>query len=106
MSEHFPESNSSGGRVKVKVDLFNYATKIDLNNAAVIDSLKFAKKVDLVDLKSNVDKLDIDELRNVPRGLSSSKSKVDKLNIGKLETNTVDLSKLSDVVKNELVKKT
>ena len=34
------------------------------------------------------------------------KSKEDKLDIGKLETNPVDLSKLSDAVKNDLIKKT
>ena len=34
------------------------------------------------------------------------KSTVDKLDIGKLETNPVDLGKLSNVVKNDLVKKT
>ena len=39
-------------------------------------------------------------------GLIRLKSKVDRLNIGKLETISVDLSKLSDVVKNEAVKKT
>ena len=33
------------------------------------------------------------------------KSKVDKLGIGKLETTPVDLSKLSDVIKNDVVKK-
>ena len=53
--------------------------------------------------KSNVDKLDIHQLKNVPSGLSSLK--VDKLNIGKLETTLVDLSKLSDVAKNEVIKK-
>ena len=42
----------------------------------------------------------------MPSGLSSLKSKVDKLNIGKLETTAIDLSKLRDVVKNEVVKKT
>ena len=34
------------------------------------------------------------------------KRKVDKLHIGKLETASVDLSKLSDVVKNDIFKKT
>ena len=34
------------------------------------------------------------------------KSKVDKIDIGKLETNPVDLSKPSDVVKNQVVEKT
>ena len=42
----------------------------------------------------------------MPSGLSSLKSKVDKLNIGKLETAAIDLSKLSDVVKDEVAKKT
>ena len=44
--------------------------------------------------------------KNVPSGLSSLKSKVDKLDIGKLETTPVDLSKLSNVVKSDVVKKT
>ena len=34
------------------------------------------------------------------------KNRLDKLGIGKLETTPVDLSTLSDVVKNEVVKKT
>ena len=41
----------------------------------------------------------------MPSGLSNLKSKVDKLDIGKLETTPVDLSKLSTVVKNDVVKK-
>ena len=105
MSEYFPEPKSSGGKVKVELDLSNYATKADLKNATGVDTSKFAKKVDLANLKSNVDKLDIDKLKNVPSGLSSLKSKVDKLDIGKLETTPVDLSKLSNAVKNDVVKK-
>ena len=57
MSEYFPEPKSSGGRVKVQLDLFNYATKADVKNATGADISKFAKKVDSADLKSNVDKL-------------------------------------------------
>ena len=34
------------------------------------------------------------------------KSKVDKLDIGKLENSPIDLSKLSNVVKDDVVKKT
>ena len=45
-------------------------------------------------------------MKNVPSGLNSLKSKVDKLDIGKLETTPADLSKLSNVVKNDVVKKT
>ena len=45
-------------------------------------------------------------MKNVPSGLRSLKNEVDKLDIGKLETTPVDLSKLSNVVKNDVVKKT
>ena len=55
MSEYFPESKSSGGKVKVELDLLDYATKAYLN-AAGVDTLKFAKIIDLTCLKSNVDK--------------------------------------------------
>ena len=64
------------------------------------------KRLDLVNLKSDVDKLDIDKLKNVPSNLSNLKAKVDELDIGKLETTLLDLSKLIDVVKNDVVKKT
>ena len=47
----------------------------------------------------------IDKLKNVPSGLSSLKSKVDKLDVDKLIPAPVDLSKLSDLVKNDVVKK-
>ena len=60
------QPKSLGGRVKVELDLFNYATKIDLKNATGVDTSKFAEKVDLANLKSDVDKLDIDKLKNVP----------------------------------------
>ena len=61
MSEYFSEPLSSGGRVKVELDLSTYRTKADLKNATDVDTWKFAKKVDLASLKSNVDKLDIDK---------------------------------------------
>ena len=41
----------------------------------------------------------------MPSNLSDLKSKVDKLDIAKLETTPVDLSKLSNVVKNDFVEK-
>ena len=67
----------------MKVDLSNYATKTDLENTTHIDTSSFA-------LKSN---------------LASPKTEVDKLDIDKLAPATVDLSKLSHAVKNDLVKK-
>ena len=66
-----------------KVDLSNYATKTDLKNVTHVNTSTFELKTNLANLKTEVDKLDIDKLVPVP----------------------VDLSKLSDVVKNEIVKK-
>ena len=97
MSEYFSEPKSLRGKVKVELDLSNYATKTDLKNATGIDTSSFAKKVDLANLKSNVDKLDIDKLKNVRTNLTNLKSKVDKLDIRKLVSVLVDLSKLSNV---------
>ena len=105
MSEYFSELKSSGGRVKVELELSNYATKADLKNAAGVDTSIFAKKVDLASWKSNVDKVDIDKLKNVSTNLNNLKSKVDKLDFEKLVSVLVVLSKLSDVVKNNVVKK-
>ena len=106
MGKYFPEPKCLGGGVKVELDLCNYAAKADLKNA-MLDTSSFAKKTDLVTLKSNVDKLDIKicKLKNVPINLSSLKSKLDKLHVDKLVPVPVDLSKLGDVVKNDVVKK-
>ena len=85
MSQYFPKPfRSFGGNINVKVDLSNYATKADIKNISHVDTSSFALKTNLANLKTEVDKLDIDKLAPVP----------------------VDLSKLSDVVKNDAVKKT
>ena len=105
MSEYFPEPTSSGRKVKVELDLSNYVTKADLKNATCVYISDFDKKTYLANLMSNVDKLDIDKFKNVPNGISSLKSKVDQLNIGKLQIALVDISKLTDLVKNIVVKK-
>ena len=55
LCEYFPEPKSSGGRVKVELNLSNYATKAVLKNATGIDTSKFAKKLDVANLKSDVD---------------------------------------------------
>ena len=94
MNEYFPEPIFFGRRVKVELDLSNYATKADLKNATGVDTSKLAKKVDLANLKSNVDKSDIDK-----------SIKVDKLDVDKSVSVPIDLNKLSDVVKNDVVKK-
>ena len=97
MSEYFPGPKSLRGKVKVELDLPNYATKTNLKIVTETDTSSFANKVDLANLKSNVDKLDIVKLKNVPTNLTNLKSKVDKSDIGKLVSVLVDLSKLSNV---------
>ena len=92
--------------MKFYLDLSNYATKADLNNGTGVDTSKYAKKnVYLDDLKSRVDKLDIDKLKNEPTNSSNLKSKTDKLDADKLVAILVDLSKLNDLIKNDVVKK-
>ena len=84
MSEYFPEPKSLEGKVKLELELTNYATKADLKNATVVDTSNCAKKVDSTSLKSNVDKLDIDKLKNVGTNLNNLKIKEDKLYVHKL----------------------
>ena len=42
MSEYFSQLKSSGGRVKVELNLSNYAKKADIKNATVVDKSNFA----------------------------------------------------------------
>ena len=84
MTQYFSKQYEPfGGDINVKIDLSNYATKADIKNISHVDTSSFALKTNLASLKTEVDKLDIDKLVPVP----------------------VDLSKLSDVVKNDVVKK-
>ena len=107
MSGYFPKPKSFGANVKVKLsDLSDFATKADLKNATGVETSDFPKKTDLAHLKSDAEKLDIDKLEKVQTGLDSLKSKVDKLDVHELVHVPVDLSKLSDVAKNDVVKKT
>ena len=83
----------------------NYPTKCDTENVTVHDSSKFAERGNLASLKSDVDGRHIDKLEKVPNGLNSLKSKVDKLDADELVTVPVDLSKLTNVIKIEVVRK-
>ena len=86
MSKYFPKLKFLETNVKFELDLSNYATKTDLKNTADVDTSDFVKKTGLATFKSDVDKL-----KNVPSNLSN------ELEILKLETTSVDLSKLSNV---------
>ena len=84
MSQYFPPCRSYRRDIKVELDLSRYATKTDLKNISHIDFSSFASKINLAILKNGVDKLEIAKLTPVPN----------------------DLAKLSNVVKNDVVKKT
>ena len=84
MSQYFPKLYEPfRGDTKVKVDLSNYATRSDIKNISHVDTASFALKTDLANSKTEVNILDIDKLVSVP----------------------TDLSKLSNAVKNDVVKK-
>ena len=84
MSQYFPPYRSSKSNIKVELDLSNYATETDLKNVTHIDVSCFASKTSLASLKTEVDKIDVGRLKTVP----------------------FDLAKLSNVVKNNVIKKT
>ena len=85
MSKFYPKPYEPFGRdINVTVDLSNYTPKNDLKNVTHNDTSSFALKTNLATLKTEFDKLDIDKLAPVP----------------------TDLSKLSNIIKNDVVKKT
>ena len=89
-------------KVKVELDLPNYATEKELDYAPVVDSYYLAARNYFTALK--VDKLDIKKLVNAQTGLSNLKAKVGNLNVGNLKSVPVDLNKLSDAVNKKVVK--
>ena len=101
MSEYFPEPKSLEQRVKIELDLSNYATKADLKNTTAVDTSKSAKTIDLASLRSNVNKLYIGKLKNVPNNLRNLKSKIDKLDVDELVPAPLDVEK-NDVVKKDV----
>ena len=82
--QYYPPCKSSSNNIKVELYLSNYATKKDINHITPVDGSGFASKTNLAALKTEVDKIDVDKLKTVP----------------------VDLAKLNNVVKNDVVKKT
>ena len=83
MSQYFPKPSNHKENIKVEIDLSNYVTKVDIKNITHVDTSNYALKTNLANLKTEVDKLHIDKLVPIP----------------------TDLSKLSNGVKNDVVKK-
>ena len=73
-------------KIKVVLDLSNYALKKELDYATGVDTSDLAGKKNLIALKAEVGKLDINKLANVPTSLNDFKTKVDDLGFGKLKT--------------------
>ena len=84
MSKYFSPYNNSTENIKVELDLNNWATKKYLKDITHVDTGSYALKTYLAALKTEVDNIDTD----------------------KLKTGADDLAKLSNVVKNDVVKKT
>ena len=84
MSQYYPPYKSSSNNIKVELDLTNYATKNDFKKITHVDVSSFASKTNLAALKTGVDKIDEDKLKTTP----------------------IDLDRLSNLVKNDVVKKT
>ena len=84
ISQYYPPYKSSSSNIKVELDLTNYATKNNLKNITHVDVSTDASKTNLAALKSEVDKINVDKLKTTP----------------------TDLDRLSNLVKNDVVKKT
>ena len=82
-SQYFPPYGSTNN-IKVELYLANYATKDDVKNITHVDVSSYATKTNLAALKTEVDKIGTDKLKTTP----------------------ADLAKLTNVVKNDAVKKT
>ena len=103
---YFPEPHSHiRDKVKVLLDLSNYATDKELEHVTCVDTSDLAPTKDFIILKAEVGKLDINKLVKVLTGLNNLKTKLHDLDVGKLKTFTRDLEKFSGVVDKEFVKK-
>ena len=85
MTQYFPKPYEPFGRdINVKFHLPYYATKANFKNAARVDTSKLIANSDLASLRTKIGKTDVGKLKTIP----------------------VDLSKLSNVVNYDVVKKT
>ena len=84
-----PESHITN-RINVELDLSNYPTKSDLKGVAYAKTSNLTVREDLPSLKVRVDKLDVDKLKTVLADLSSI-------------TNVIDNNVLKNVVYDKLV---
>ena len=85
MNQYFPKPyRIFGGNLKVKLDLSSYAIKAELKGATTADTSTLSAKSDLASLKTEIDIIDVEKSKLVP----------------------FDLSKLSNVLNDEVQKRT
>ena len=106
MSYYSEPDSHIKNKIKLELDLSNFAIKKKLKHAAGVGLSYLAAKRDFICLKVKFNKLDINKLFNLSTSLNNLKTKVDDLNAGKLKIAPVDQKKLRDVVDNQVVKNT
>ena len=85
MTWYFPEPYKNfEGNINVKVNLSNHTTTAEFKSTTGVDTSKLAPKSDFARSKAEVDEIDVDKIKTIH----------------------VDLTKPSNVVKNEVDKKT
>ena len=88
---HYPQRDSHiRDKVKVVLNLSNYATKKELEHATGVDTSDLAAKKAFIALKAEVEKLDFNKFVNVPTSLNDLKTKVDDLDVGGLKNVPID----------------
>ena len=74
---YYPEPHSRiRDKVKLVLDLSNYASKKELERTTDIDTFDVVAKKDFIALEAEVDKLDMNKLTNVSTSLNNLKTKV------------------------------
>ena len=66
-----------GGNMKSELNVSSYAMKDDLKRATGIDTSTLASKKDLASLNTKVDNLDVNKVKTVPAALSKISNVVD-----------------------------
>ena len=89
---YYPEPDSHiRDKVKIVLDLSDYATEKALDHVRGIVTSDLVAEKYFFALKAEIDKLDFNKIVNVPTSLNNLKTKIDDLDVGKLETVYVDL---------------
>ena len=83
---YYPEPDGHiRDKVKVVLDLCNYATKKELEHATGVDKSNLAPTKDFIALKAEFGNLDINKMTNVPTSLNNLKTKIDDLDVDRLK---------------------